>query len=1000
MNDHVLQALMQLFAIGERLNSTGSRQREFVGHFLKQNVDEVRIGHYLGLFDRFSGEAEEQQAVGKSGIDNDVIHRLCHEINRGLEARQKFVVYVRLCEFVFSDAHVDSKESYDFLVLIAEVFRLSKEEAGNMRDLCRSKHQAVRLGGSNVIRVHGHETAALSNAQSLELHDFDGQLWVINLQRAGIMIFRYEGSEIISLNGLRVDPGHVHVLSQGGIIRNRKGATVYHSDLLQRFLETGRKSFLRFETDKTTYRFKNNKIGLHEFSLQCRSGELVAIMGGSGAGKSTLLNLLNGNYRPSTGKIMINGVDVSADPSVTRGLIGNIPQDDLLIEELSVFDNLFYNSKLCFGDLDEWQLTGKVNEMLKALGLWESRNLKVGDPLNKSISGGQRKRLNIALELIREPAILFVDEPTSGLSSKDAENVMDLLKQLALGGKLVFVVIHQPSSDIFKLFDRLVMLDKGGYLVFDGRPVEAINHFRREAGMVDSSQGVCLGCGTIQADQIFNILEQEVIDEYGNRRNERRITPEEWYKKWQHLSTPEPKVKEASRLSEPVQSRIAGFKKQWNVFLTRDLRAKLANRQYLLINLLEAPALAAVLASLLRFTAPGKDYSLYMNDNIPAYLFMGVVVALFLGLSVSGEEILRDRRIRKRESFLHLSRTAYLWSKIVLLFSLSAIQMASFVLVGNTILGIHGMYGSFFLVLLASAFFSNILGLNISSMMKTSVAVYILIPILIIPQILLSGVIVRFNKLNSMRDGDHEIPLAGNLMVSRWAFEALSTQLFKENDYHARFYPYDRSMSRNTYVKDYWVREMQKAAGKYARLPQSDGEKMSLEKMLRHEMTEGSVVKTQGFNGEKFREDPWSSGQDKELMASLETIRENAIKEYNRSAEAKDALTQKYSATEAARLEMEKLMMDQENQALTDMLMNQTERVKIFPDNDRLVQQFEPVYRPVDPNASFLQQPYFIAEKRIFGKTVNTLWANLTIIFLMTLVLYVVLQSKILERRD
>ena len=158
------------------------------------------------------------------------------------------------------------------------------------------------------------------------------------------------------------------------------------------------------------------------------------------------------------------------DRKKTEGLIGYVPQDDLLMENLTVSQNLFYNSKLVFGDWSDEKIQAKAEQLLQSMGLYEAKDLKVGDALANIISGGQRKRLNIALELIREPGVLFVDEPTSGLSSRDSENVMDLLKQLSISGKLVFVVIHQPSSDIFKMFDKLLILDIGGYPIYFGNP--------------------------------------------------------------------------------------------------------------------------------------------------------------------------------------------------------------------------------------------------------------------------------------------------------------------------------------------------------------------------------------------------------------------------------------------------------------------------------------------------------------------------------------------------
>ena len=149
--------------------------------------------------------------------------------------------------------------------------------------------------------------------------------------------------------------------------------------------------------------------------------------------------------------------------------------------------------------------------------------------MDKTISGGQRKRLNIALELIREPAILYLDEPTSELSSRDSENVIDLLKELSLKGKLIFVVIHQPSSDIYKMFDKMIIMDTGGYPAYNGHPVEAVTYFKKSTHQVDSNRGQCETCGNVNPEQIFNIIEAKVVDEYGQPTAKRKITPPQWY---------------------------------------------------------------------------------------------------------------------------------------------------------------------------------------------------------------------------------------------------------------------------------------------------------------------------------------------------------------------------------------------------------------------------------------------------------------------------------------
>ena len=166
------------------------------------------------------------------------------------------------------------------------------------------------------------------------------------------------------------------------------------------------------------------------------------------------------------------------------------------------------------------------------LELYPSRDLKVGSPLKKIVSGGQRKRLNVALELIREPAVLFVDEPTSGLSSTDSEKVMLLLKQQARKGKLIIVNIHQPSSAIFKLFDKLWILDTGGRPIYTGNPLDAIIYFKREVNHVNADHCECPVCGNVNPEQVLEIVETKKIDNSGNFLPERRFTPEFWYNRY------------------------------------------------------------------------------------------------------------------------------------------------------------------------------------------------------------------------------------------------------------------------------------------------------------------------------------------------------------------------------------------------------------------------------------------------------------------------------------
>ncbi len=381
----------------------------------------------------------------------------------------------------------------------------------------------------------------------------------------------------------------------------------------------------------------------------------------------------------------------------------------MLIEELTVYQNLYFNARLCFGDYTEEQLDTTVNKVLADLDLYDIKEMQVGDIMNKKVSGGQRKRLNIGLELMREPVVLFIDEPTSGLSSFDSMKVMALLRHQALSGKLVFANIHQPSSDILKMFDRLWILDKGGYMIYDGDPVEALVYFKTETSQANAAESECPNCGNIETDDILQIVEVKMIDNNGMPGKERQVSPKEWNEKYRKKMMPASSAPPEKSHVAPSNFKVPGRAEQIRTFIKRNITRKLADKQYMTINLAEAPLLAVILGYISKYSEDGR-YLFSTNINYPVFLFMSIIVALFIGLTVSAEEIYRDRKILEREKFLDLSRLSYLVSKINFLFAISAIQTLSFVIVASLILEIRGMLLQQWLILFSVACFGNVLG--------------------------------------------------------------------------------------------------------------------------------------------------------------------------------------------------------------------------------------------------------------------------------------------------
>ncbi len=689
MSDRILRALMQLFAIIANTDEVGYKGREIVERFLRRQLPLTFVSNYLNIYDDFLNKLKGNSADGRekkrTSVNSVKVLRICTDINKELEQKQKIIVLIRLFEFVNTAVESIVEQHIEFLYTVSDTFGISVSDRDNCTLLVKGLDGVHDIHGEHFLVIDNNSNST-NNCRHLERETLSGRLTFLTFTDPFLIVFNYSGIDTIALDGREVIPNSVHVFEPGSVIRGPKLAPVYYNDIIHNFSESNKSQEIIFEVVDLGFSFKKKKIGLYDLNFTTSSKNLVGIMGNSGAGKTTLLNLLNGSVKPSKGKILINGDELYNNKKKLPGLIGNIPQDDLLIEELTVFQNLFYSSKLFFGDLTDVEITEKVNRCLHSLMLYETKDLLVGDPLNKYISGGQRKRLNIALELIREPDILFVDEPTSGLSSNDAENVMDLLKQLSLSGKLIFVVIHQPSSQIFKLFDHLLLLDIGGYPVYFGNPVDSLSYFRNQMSFVDYEFSECPECGNINPEEIFRIIESKTVDEFGKPTSHRKIHSEEWFRLYNsHFVKQKDELLKDDVKNPMIVISVSKPLVQFLVYFKRNFFSKINNLQYIAITLFEGPLLAFILALALRSHEVGKPYFFGDNPNIPVYIFISTIVSLFLGLITSAEEIIQDKKILKRESFLQLSRNSYLLSKVSFLFLISALQTFLYILIGNNI---------------------------------------------------------------------------------------------------------------------------------------------------------------------------------------------------------------------------------------------------------------------------------------------------------------------------
>jgi ABC-type multidrug transport system ATPase subunit len=526
--------------------------------------------------------------------------------------------------------------------------------------------------------------------------------------------------------------------------------------------------------------------GLKEITFSATGGQLIAVMGPSGCGKSTLLGTMTGKVPLSSGAITIDGVDLTKLVRENPRFLGYVPQDDLLFPTLTVAENLRYGARLRLPGAGKQEIDERVREVLQEVDLADRANEIVGDINNKTLSGGQRKRLNLALELLTPKTLLLLDEPTSGLSSGDSERIVQILRARADSGALVLVVIHQPSATLFRLFDRLLLLDRGGVTAFYGDPKNAGAYLAGVAPVnnVRELQGLDPGAFLAALETPFRQID-------GRVEERRMFEPGYWKVRFEsfrktHLTPVLAPVLKKFRSSMPA-SRLTLW--QHLVLLNRSFKRKLRDSGLRLL-IVAALGLGMITGLILRSKSPtsgeywlwvfDQRYTLERNGLLQSFPFLAAIVALFLGMASSVTEINKEWAIMRRERLLKINFTIWLASKFVTLVVADFIPIALYTIVALLLLGVPELYLHYILYLWLVSSVGVSLGLMLSSFdLRDEGVGTTLLPLVLVPQLILCGSPafsfgdLQHLVLQSHSEQQQKIPEMAQIMPSRWAYEGL-----------------------------------------------------------------------------------------------------------------------------------------------------------------------------------------------------------------------------------
>ena len=505
-------------------------------------------------------------------------------------------------------------------------------------------------------------------------------------------------------------------------------------------------SGIAIEVDGLTFEI-DGKTLLDNVTFTIPARKVLAVVGPSGSGKSTTLTMLAGIRPPTSGTIKIGGRDLVQEYENLRYSIGMVPQQDLVPSQLKVKEAIDFAARLRFSrDVSSDDREKRVNEVVHDLGLAERSDLRID-----RLSGGQRKRVSVALEMLTKPPVLYLDEPTSGLDPGLDRQVMTLLRELADMGRTVVVVTHAVEN--LALADLLLVLAPGGHVAYFGSPAEAPNYFN-----VSDLPSVFLALETAPGH--------------------------EWARRWRAASTGGDSSDEgegraatpdANNVTRSSRVRFSDSFSQFTTLVERNARVVFADKSYAI--LLAVLPLVLALTGFLVGGAEGLGLADGSQLNTGARFILTVFVlgAVFTGASTSIQELVKDRVIYQRERAVGLSRHSYVLAKVVVLGIIAALQgliFASLSLVGRPgpvdPVILPWSFSVIVSVTIATVV-SCMLGLMLSTLLPTRDSALPTLVIVTMVQVVLSGAIpLRFEGL---------LDVIGPVVPGYWLFESMASSI-------------------------------------------------------------------------------------------------------------------------------------------------------------------------------------------------------------------------------
>jgi ABC-type multidrug transport system ATPase subunit len=1013
MNQSFIDAIMHFMSLvflplpGRKLDS--------LNHKVYEYVEKAGIGidadECLNIFNRYAEKyskqfnfSAEQSYEFTETLHLQILADAGRDAQQNLYLRERFLIILALLEF--SEFYLPGNTSINNEIeRLAENLNLGKSDFSdaynfitenlddrnpNLLVLEEDQHIEDMLEGTWV-EEYNQETKQQENRDIFQR--IRGKLIFRYFSRFNLLVFRHEGDEKLLVNSKVVHPRYFYSLDRNDQVCFEGLYPIYSEEIFRHFKLAGNSLRIILKARDLAFSYSDSENTVKPFSIAEESGRLIGIIGNNGVGKSTILKLIAGHLKPSQGNIYINDTDLIKENFKLQTVIGFVSHEDMIFSELSIYENLLFQAQLSLGNLSRTQISERVEDVIRKFGMQELRDVRAKDLSSRNFSMYMRKCINIGFEMLRNPLILCLDEPLTGLSYTDAKRLMNLLKEEVYSGKLVVMTVHLPTLEIYRFYDRILIIDYDGHMIYSGEPGNAYSYFNK-TGLIpyhlrekDPDE--------VSPEEIINLIETRKIGSDGRISNERLIKPEVWYNVFRMKSEQELITGQKSLKIAPVSvSGIPGIERQFFIYLYRNFRQFFNDWRSILIYLSGVPAVGISLAIMLRHVS-GIPYSFGENIFLPLYIFFIVNYMMFSGLLTAADSIYKERYNVFRDYQVNLSMFSYLNSKILFIYLLSLFQIILIVIAGNAILGIKGLTVTYILTLFGVAAFANLLAMNLSSSVKNLSTVYLMIPFILIPSMIYTGFLIRFDDYFKYRGDDKNIPLFAEFIPSRWAYEAIVVSQFKDNKYDSYFFTNDFTDYQNKFNSEKLIPLLEESLETCRVLM---GNKDSVLTLNRHlqvlknefeylgEREENAPFENiNSLNADNFDTEIYDNafGYLTYLKFQIENSREETTREREKILQSiKDSLGNR---------SIETFSFEYHNKAIENMVTGRFSEGFTRVENEHILKSGNSVY--MFPESNLGRAGFFSAYKRFNNNYIETLRFNLSAIWILNLILYIFLLS-------